>query len=199
MRIGPAPHRPWNPVVRLSYRESRRRTGTVLPSLRLYARLPSLLTAFGVMDTVLAGLRRDRRRLHALVGLRAAMLVDCPFCIDLQIWESRFTTLSAEEIGAVSQWRQRGSFGELESAGLALAEQMTATPADVDDETFRILRKHLTDTEILALAAVVGWENFRARVAKALHCPPVHLAAAATGGTGSAGGTDAARPAPTRS
>jgi alkylhydroperoxidase family enzyme len=168
--------RSWNPVVRAGYFASRRRMGTVLPSVRLYARRPSLLGAFGVMDAVVSGQREPLRRLTALATLRAAMLVDCPYCLDLKIWEARFRQLTRDEIAAVAGWRGNGVFAELESACLGLAEQMTATPVEASDDIFRTLRKYLKDNEILMLSMAIGWENCRARVSKAMRCPSAHLA-----------------------
>lgn len=71
---------------------------------------------------------------------------------------------SAEKIAAVGAWREFPQlFDDAERAALALAESMSSTPADVDDETFAELRMHFRDEQIVELAGAIAMENYRAR------------------------------------
>jgi alkylhydroperoxidase family enzyme len=51
---------------------------------------------------------------------------------------------------------------------LQFAAEMTATPAEVSVATFAALQAHLSEAQVIDLAARVGWENFRARFNRAL-------------------------------
>ena len=46
---------------------------------------------------------------------------------------------------------------------LNLAELLTATPANVDNEFFLELRKHYSEEHLIELAAAIAHENFRSR------------------------------------
>ena len=50
---------------------------------------------------------------------------------------------------------------------LKLAELLTATPANVDNEFFLELRKHYSEEQLIGLAAAIAHENFRARFNRA--------------------------------
>lgn len=70
---------------------------------------------------------------------------------------------SADKIAAVAQYQTSPLFSPAEKAALALAEEMTRTPADVSDATFAAARAHFTDVQLVDLAATAAMENYRAR------------------------------------
>ena len=75
---------------------------------------------------------------------------------------------SAAKIAAVAQYRTSPLFSSAEKAGLALAEEMTHTPAEVSDATFAAaVRQHFSDVQLVDLAATVAVENYRARFNRA--------------------------------
>ncbi len=74
---------------------------------------------------------------------------------------------SAAKIAAVAQYRTSPLFSSAEKAGLALAEEMTHTPAEVSDATFAAARAHFSDVQLVDLAATVAVENYRARFNRA--------------------------------
>ena len=51
---------------------------------------------------------------------------------------------------------------------LDLAVAMTRTPAEVKDGVIEELRKHYDEGQIVELAASLAWENYRARLNRAL-------------------------------
>uniref|UniRef100_A0A7C2W9R9 Carboxymuconolactone decarboxylase family protein n=2 Tax=Thermorudis TaxID=1649508 RepID=A0A7C2W9R9_9BACT len=55
---------------------------------------------------------------------------------------------------------------------LELAERVTATPTAVNDELFERLRRHFTEAQIVELAAICAWENYRARFNRVLDIEP---------------------------
>lgn len=81
---------------------------------------------------------------------------------------------SDEKIAAVGAWRDSALFDDAERAALALAEAMSSTPADVDDETFAALRPHFSDEQIVELVGSIAMENYRARFNRAFAVESTH-------------------------
>jgi|SRR4051794_8730051 alkylhydroperoxidase family enzyme len=85
--------------------------------------------------------------------------------------------LSDEEIFA-AQTGDASKFPEAEQLLLRLSEQLTATPANVDNALFVELQTHYSEEQLIELAAAIAHENFRARFNRAfevgsdeLFCP----------------------------
>lgn len=74
---------------------------------------------------------------------------------------------SAAKIAAVAQYQTSPLFSPAEKAALALAEEMTETPAEVSDATFTAARQHFSDMQFVDLAATAAIENYRARFNRA--------------------------------
>lgn len=69
-------------------------------------------------------------------------------------------------------------FDERERAAFAYADAMTLTGSDAydaDDALFERLRRHFTDDEIVALTAIIAWENASSRFNRALRIPSQNL------------------------
>jgi alkylhydroperoxidase family enzyme len=68
-----------------------------------------------------------------------------------------------ERLGAVATWRTSPYFTDVERAALALAEAVhtpNATGPRVSDELFDEAKQHLSDQELVVLAAVLGQIGF---------------------------------------
>ena len=71
---------------------------------------------------------------------------------------------SAEKIEALlGDYRKSPLFSERERAALELAERMTYTGKRVSDRFFKQLKRHVTDEELVELAAIIALENFRSK------------------------------------
>ena len=73
---------------------------------------------------------------------------------------------------------QETGFAPEERLLLRFAEQLCATPAEVDDGLFAELRKHFSEEQMVEFAAAIAQENYRARFNRAfdlgsqkLYCP----------------------------
>ena len=64
---------------RALYRGVRRKIGRVPGPVRITAHQPRLLAALGGMELAQEGMRTVDPVLKALVGIKAAMLIGCPF------------------------------------------------------------------------------------------------------------------------
>jgi alkylhydroperoxidase family enzyme len=76
--------------------------------------------------------------------------------------------LSDEEIFAARSG-EAGKFSEAEQLLLRLADQLTATPANVENSLFLELQKHYSEEHLIELAAAIAHENFRARFNRAFN------------------------------
>jgi alkylhydroperoxidase family enzyme len=68
----------------------------------------------------------------------------------------------------LSCYRESDAFSVLEKLALDYAVGMTRTPVDVSPELVAELAKHLDEAQIVELTAQIAWENWRARVNRAL-------------------------------
>jgi len=82
---------------------------------------------------------------------------------------------SDEKIAAIYEFRTSDLFAPEEKAALALAEEMSATPADVSDETFAEARKWFNEAEMVELVGTIAMENYRARFNRAFDVESQHL------------------------
>jgi alkylhydroperoxidase family enzyme len=67
------------------------------------------------------------------------------------------------KIAAVYDYEHSDLFTPAERVALELADAMTATPPQVNDELFARLREFYDETQLVELAAIVAQENFRSR------------------------------------
>jgi alkylhydroperoxidase family enzyme len=77
---------------------------------------------------------------------------------------SRAMGVTDAELAALGDHRASELFSPLETLVLDLAVAMTDTPAEVPDELREGLLTHLTPGQFAEVAAVVAWENHRARL-----------------------------------
>ncbi|HEX5266927.1 MAG TPA: hypothetical protein VFW24_09140 [Acidimicrobiales bacterium] len=81
---------------------------------------------------------------------------------------SREMGITDEEMAAVPRYRQSDLFSEVDRLVLDLTVAMCRTPADVREELREELLRHLTRGQLTEIAAMVAWENHRARLNRAL-------------------------------
>ncbi len=70
---------------------------------------------------------------------------------------------SDEKLAAIFDFRTSSLYTAAEKAALVLAEEMTATPVDVTDETFAEARRWYNEGEMVELVGTIAMENYRAR------------------------------------
>lgn len=77
-------------------------------------------------------------KLKGLIKIRASMLNECAFCIDMHTSQARAKGESEQRIYALSAWRKSKLFSKEERVVLALTEEMTSTnPQDLSDQTYQ--------------------------------------------------------------
>jgi len=75
--------------------------------------------------------------------------------------------VSEEQLREIGHYRESEAFSPLERLVIEYAEQMTTTPAWVDEELFAALREQLNKKQLVELTATVAWENFMSRFNRA--------------------------------
>ncbi len=149
---------------RYAFRESRRRTGKVMTSLRITLLHPGLTIGVGAMERQLDRAKDVDPLLTELASLKAATLIGCEFCIDIGSFLARTEHGATEEqIRDLHRHRESPAFDARQRLVLDYAEAMSQTPIRVDDELFAALREEFTEKQLVALTTAIAWEQYRAR------------------------------------
>jgi len=75
----------------------------------------------------------------------------------------RVEGISEQQFADLNVFEESPAFSELEKRVLHYAVALTHTPADISEELFDSLREHLNPQQMVELASLIAWENFRAR------------------------------------
>ena len=88
--------------------------------------------------------------------------------MDINTAVGRKRGIPEDKLQAVDRYADHPGFTPRERTALAWAEMVTISPNDITDEQFAELRSHFSDREIVELTVQAAFENFRARVNRAL-------------------------------
>lgn len=163
-------------LVRLAFWRMRSVWGQVWDPLRLYALVPRLMMAFRKMLGAVEKPRKLPMDLKSLAMARAASRIGCAFCVDATTYFAQEARVSNERITALRDGPGAAIFTPVENAVLRFTDQMTDTPARVDDATVAELKGHLGEVGLVELAGAIALENFSARFNHAFDCAPAGLA-----------------------
>jgi 4-carboxymuconolactone decarboxylase len=162
-RIAGVPEDTRNPLVRVSYRESRRRYGEVMDPLRIYAHHPKVMMGYAALEMVSERSSRVDERLKHLAETRAAMICGCEWCLDFASSISEEARVGEEDLRELPTYWSSDRFSELEKLVLDYATGMSRSPVDVSDELFDRLRAELDEAQLVELTNIIALENYRAR------------------------------------
>ena len=170
---------PRNPLLFAAFTVARRRLGVVPDAWRVTARVPRVGLARAAGDAAHQRTRLVPTRIGVLACLRAGMLVECAFCVDILSAVAVQQGVRDEQITQLGRWREASVYDADERLALELAEAMTDTPAHVPDELAASLLDRFGAEGLIELAATIGHENARARANRAIGVGPQGFAAAA--------------------
>ena len=162
-RIAGVPEDSRNPIVRLGYRESRRRYGEVMDPIRIYAHHPRVMFGYALLETASERSSLVDERLKHLAQVRAAMVCGCEWCLDFASSISEEAGVGEEDLRELPAYASSERFTELEKAVLDYATGMSRSPVDVPDELFDRLRSQLDEAQLVELTHMIALENYRAR------------------------------------
>jgi len=153
---------------RLSGQAARRMFGREMRSAGVFAQHPRLLRAFTLFNRAIERDDRVPARLKELAILQAAAMNGCPFCLDIGSMQARRAGVSEEQVLHLHDAHASGLFDADEMLIIDFATAVTATPPTVDEELVARVRARHGDRGTVELAHVVGWENHRSRMNRAL-------------------------------
>jgi len=71
--------------------------------------------------------------------------------------------ITEEQLINITNHRESDAFSDFEKDVLDYADALTRTPASATDEQVALLRRTLSDEQLVELTTAIAWENFRAR------------------------------------
>jgi alkylhydroperoxidase family enzyme len=149
--------------------KARRNRGDLLGWL---VRRPQLLLAQTGYETALLLMGRMPSQLKTLAVAKAAMMVNCEFCLDIGAEIARTEGIPEEKLKALLTYADSPVLTDDEKLVVELAAAVSASPAVVPDDLRTRLEARFTRAQIAELAAEVAWENQRARLNQALGVRP---------------------------
>lgn len=112
--------------------------------------------------------RKISPKLRELGQIRAGWARGSQFVFSQHCKASRDVGLSEEQIQAIPYWQVADCYSEIERAVLAYTDGLVLSGGRVPDGVFAVLKKHLSDEEILELTYTTALYDFHAVIAKAL-------------------------------
>lgn len=160
----PLIYEPKGVVPRAAAQYSKRRFGQMVEPTAAASHHDGVLIAMGALETaVQKGWKKLDPTLRWLAAEIAAARIGCSWCIDYGYYEGMQEGLDPAKVRAALTWRESDLFSHLERAVCEYAEVATEGNVIVSDELMARLHAHLSDAEIVELAAWVALENFRSR------------------------------------
>lgn len=155
---------------------SKRITGKDLLPARILAWYPKAAIGSGVLEALVAhhdGLLDER--MLKIVRIQASFAAACPFCIDMNSFQSEESHVTQEEL-MVLQGRKSvdevPSFSQRERLAMEYARLVSKTPLQFPRDFIEELKRHFNEREIVILASTAAQVNYWARLIQALGIPP---------------------------
>lgn len=168
-RIAPVPASPDEPVVAAIFARIRARGVEPLNMHRVVANAPNAFKAFFDTAWALRDGSEVPRTFRELAILRACHLAGGDYEIAQHVPMAIRIGLSAEQVGAVADWQASPLFDAAQQAVLAYADGMVgAGPANVTDEVFAELQRHIGPREIVELTMTIAFYQASAGITRAL-------------------------------
>lgn len=112
--------------------------------------------------------RKISPKLRELGQIRAGWARGSQFVFSQHCKACRDVGFSEEQIAAIPHWQVADCFSEIERAVLAYTDGLVLSGGRVPDGVFALLKKHLSDEEILELTYITALYDFHAVISKAL-------------------------------
>lgn len=112
--------------------------------------------------------RKLSPKLRELGQIRAGWARGSQFVFSQHCKAARGVGFTEEQVQAIPHWQVADCFDELERAVLAYADCLVLAGGRTPDGVFDVLKKYLSDVEILELTYVTALYDFHAVISKAL-------------------------------
>jgi alkylhydroperoxidase family enzyme len=151
-------------------------TGKPMLAARLLTWYPKAAVGSGVLESLVAHHDRDvSERLLKLVRIQASYAAACPFCIDMNSFQSELDGITHEELLALQGQKELDevpSFSKRERLAIRYARHISQTPLKFPIEFIEELKTEFKEREIVILASTAAQVNYWARLIQALGVPP---------------------------
>jgi alkylhydroperoxidase family enzyme len=112
--------------------------------------------------------RKISPKLRELGQIRAGWARGSQFVFSQHCKACRDVGFSEEQIAAIPHWQVADCFSEIERAVLAYTDGLVLSGGRVPDGVFAVLKKHLSDEEILEFTYITALYDFHGVISKAL-------------------------------
>lgn len=143
-----------------------------LDLVRALVRRPQLLIGVGLYEVAIGLSARVAPKLKVLAEMKVAAIVACEYCLDIGSLLGRGAGVTERQMRELHAYASSDAFDDDERLVLELAEVMTRVPVQVPQELRHRLARRFSGAQITELAAVIAWENQRARLNQALEIRP---------------------------
>jgi len=110
--------------------------------------------------------------IRSLAVLKAASVIDCPWCLDFGSHVATKSGLAEDKIRHLHDWRNAAVYDEDERLALDYAEQMSSTPVDIDPALTERAKQRFGPKGFVELTASIALEHMRSRFNKATGAMP---------------------------
>lgn len=109
------------------------------------------------------GIQKDLpAALRELAYFKASQVNGCDYCSHYHKKAAKKAGVSDEQLNAIGDYKNSDKFSDVEKHVLAYAEELTET-GNVDAATVEGVKQHLSDQQLVTLAATVALANFTNR------------------------------------
>lgn len=156
--------RPAGLIAKLAAHYSRHRFGQTVEPVMAASHHGGVLVALGAVETAAErGWKRLDPRLRWLAIQASAGEIGCSWCTDFGYYEGMQQGIDPRKVRDVPRFRDSDVYDDAERVVLDYAVAATATPVTLTDDLVERLHRHLSEPEIVELAAWVALENLRSR------------------------------------
>ncbi|MEZ8826519.1 carboxymuconolactone decarboxylase family protein [Vibrio amylolyticus] len=125
---------------------------------------PKALTAMLSIESYLEQSGLDKP-LRQLIKMRASMINQCAYCIDMHTDEALSVGIEQKKLFAIAAWKESPLFDQKEQALLALTDEMTLIAnAGVSDETYQQCEKLFGEKAlpqiIMQIVMINAWNRY---------------------------------------
>ena len=135
---------------------------------RYLVRRPQLGFGQAVYESSLLFMGKVDPDLKMLATAKAAMIINCEFCLDIGSALARHQGIGEEKLRSLVTYETSGVFTDVEKDVIAFAAGMSRSPVDLPDDLRQRLEARFSKAELAELAAEIAWENQRGRIYLAL-------------------------------
>ena len=135
-----------------------------------FGQLPNIFATLAYQPEILQGVVKIDQGLHRdlpgklreLAYYKASQVNRCDYCSHHHKQAAKKAGVTDEQLAAVDSYQSSDQFSDAEKHVLAYAEELTKT-GNVDSATVDAVKTHLSEIELVTLAATVALANFTNR------------------------------------